>query len=157
VFTLGEFAEWAAKVERNAGRHIDYLCELKIDGLEVINLRENSSVLRTARTRGDRGDGEDVTENIAFVKVIPTTPARLRASADRRGAWRGLRVHDLRAAQRRPGGRGERVFANARNAASGSLRQVADNKTPCSSNAQTARSTEHAGARHRRVGTTSTR
>ncbi len=130
VFSLGEFAEWAAKVERNAGRHIDYLCELKIDGL-AINLRYENGVLRTAATRGDGVVGEDVTENIAFVKVIPTTLAgsghppivEVRGEVFFESAiFEQLNADQVAA--------GERVFANARNAASGSLRQVADNKTP---------------------------
>jgi DNA ligase (NAD+) len=130
VFSLEEFAEWAAKVERNAGRHIDYLCELKIDGL-AINLRYENGVLRTAATRGDGVVGEDVTENIAFVKVIPTTLAgsghppivEVRGEVFFESAiFEQLNADQVAA--------GERVFANARNAASGSLRQVADNKTP---------------------------
>ncbi|QNE48478.1 NAD-dependent DNA ligase LigA [Glaciihabitans sp. INWT7] len=130
VFSLEEFAEWAAKVERNAGRHIDYLCELKIDGL-AINLRYEHGVLVTAATRGDGVVGEDVTENIAFVKVIPT---KLAGSGhppivEVRGEvfFESEIFEQLNADQVAAG---ERVFANARNAASGSLRQVAENKTP---------------------------
>ena len=130
VFSLEEFAEWAAKVERNAGRHIDYLCELKIDGL-AINLRYENGVLRTAATRGDGVVGEDVTENIAFVKVIPTTLAGSGHPpiVEVRGEifFESVIFEQLNADQVAAG---ERVFANARNAASGSLRQVADNKTP---------------------------
>ena len=130
VFSREEFAEWAAKVERNAGRHIDYLCELKIDGL-AINLRYENGVLRTAATRGDGVVGEDVTENIAFVKVIPTTLAGSGHPpiVEVRGEvfFESTIFEQLNADQVAAG---ERVFANARNAASGSLRQVADNKTP---------------------------
>ena len=129
VFSLGEFVEWAAKVERNAGRHIDYLCELKIDGL-AINLRYENGVLTTAATRGDGVVGEDVTENIAFVKVIPTVLAgsghppivEVRGEVFFESAiFEQLNADQVAA--------GERVFANARNAASGSLRQVAENKS----------------------------
>ncbi len=52
VFSLEEFEGWAAKVERDAGRRVDYLCELKIDGL-AINLRYENGVLVSAATRGD--------------------------------------------------------------------------------------------------------
>jgi DNA ligase (NAD+) len=129
VFSLEEFAEWAAKVERNAARRIDYLCELKIDGL-AINLRYENGVLVTAATRGDGVVGEDVTENIAFVKVIPTKLAGTGHPpiVEVRGEvffeseiFERLNADQVAA--------GERVFANARNAASGSLRQVAENKT----------------------------
>ncbi|WP_409155592.1 NAD-dependent DNA ligase LigA [Lacisediminihabitans sp. H27-G8] len=129
VFSLEEFAEWAAKVERNAGRHIDYLCELKIDGL-AINLRYENGVLVTAATRGDGVVGEDVTENIAFVKVIPTKLAGTGHPpvVEVRGEvfFESEIFEQLNADQVAAG---ERVFANARNAASGSLRQVAENKT----------------------------
>ncbi|MET0954864.1 MAG: NAD-dependent DNA ligase LigA, partial [Cryobacterium sp.] len=64
VFSIEEFEAWAAKVERDAGRRVHYLCELKIDGL-AINLRYENGVLVSAATRGDGVVGEDVTENIA--------------------------------------------------------------------------------------------
>lgn len=129
VFSIKEFEEWAAKVERNSGRRVDYLCELKIDGL-AINLRYESGLLVTAATRGDGVVGEDVTENIAFVKRIPT---RLSGTGhppivEVRGEvfFESAIFEQLNADQARAG---ERVFANARNAASGSLRQVAENKS----------------------------
>jgi DNA ligase (NAD+) len=129
VFSLEEFAEWAAKVERNAARHIDYLCELKIDGL-AINLRYENGVLVSAATRGDGVVGEDVTENIAFVRVIPTKLAGTGHPpiVEVRGEvfFESEIFEQLNADQVAAG---ERVFANARNAASGSLRQVAENKT----------------------------
>ncbi|MEO7121723.1 MAG: NAD-dependent DNA ligase LigA [Lacisediminihabitans sp.] len=130
VFSVEEFGEWAAKVERNSGRRVDYLCELKIDGL-AINLRYENGVLVTAATRGDGVVGEDVTENIAFVKIIPTKlsgtghPPIVEVRGE---VFFEVAIFDqLNADQARAG---ERIFANARNAASGSLRQVAENKNP---------------------------
>ncbi len=129
VFSIEEFEEWAAKVERNSGRRVDYLCELKIDGL-AINLRYENGVLTTAATRGDGVVGEDVTENIAHVKSIPT---RLSGTGhppivEVRGEvfFESAIFEQLNADQVAAG---ERVFANARNAASGSLRQVKEKKT----------------------------
>jgi DNA ligase (NAD+) len=128
VFSIDEFEEWAAKVERNSGRRVDYLCELKIDGL-AINLRYENGVLTTAATRGDGVVGEDVTDNIKYVKVIP---ARLAGTGHppivevRGEVFFETEVFD--ALNARQVADGERVFANARNAASGSLRQVAENK-----------------------------
>ena len=52
VFSADEFADWAAKVERDAGRPVRLLCELKIDGL-ALNLRYERGLLVTAATRGD--------------------------------------------------------------------------------------------------------
>jgi DNA ligase (NAD+) len=129
VFSLEEFAAWAARVERDAHRHIDYLCELKIDGL-AINLRYEHGVLTTAATRGDGRTGEDVTENIRLVESIPQ---RLKGTGhpplvEVRGevfipieAFRQLNAEQAEA--------GERVFANPRNAAAGSLRQKAEGKS----------------------------
>ncbi|MEN0084291.1 MAG: NAD-dependent DNA ligase LigA [Leifsonia sp.] len=130
VFSLEEFEAWAAKVERDAGRRVDYLCELKIDGL-AINLRYERGVLVSAATRGDGVVGEDVTENIRWIPVIPTRLATddPPALVEVRGEvffpvaeFEELNAHQLEA--------GERVFANARNAASGSLRQKAEGKNP---------------------------
>ncbi|HZK60350.1 MAG TPA: NAD-dependent DNA ligase LigA [Cryobacterium sp.] len=129
VFSIEEFEAWAARVERDSGRAVHYLCELKIDGL-AINLRYENGVLVTAATRGDGVVGEDVTENIALVPGIPT---RLGGTGhphlvEVRGevffpveSFRELNAEQSRA--------GERVFANPRNAASGSLRQKAETKT----------------------------
>ncbi len=129
VFSLEEFAEWAARVERNAARRVDYLCELKIDGL-AINLRYEHGILTTAATRGDGVVGEDVTENIAFVPGIPNRLAGTGhpPTVEVRGEvfFESAIFDQLNADQVAAG---DRVFANARNAASGSLRQVAENKT----------------------------
>jgi DNA ligase (NAD+) len=129
VFSIEEFEEWAAKVERNAARRVDYLCELKIDGL-AISLRYENGTLTTAATRGDGVVGEDVTENIAFV---PSIPSRLAGAGhppivEVRGEvfFESAIFDQLNADQVAAG---DRVFANARNAASGSLRQVAENKS----------------------------
>jgi DNA ligase (NAD+) len=130
VFSIEEFEEWAGKVERNSGRRVDYLCELKIDGL-AINLRYENGVLTTAATRGDGVVGEDVTDNIKYVKAIPT---RLAGTGhpplvEVRGEV-FFQTEVFESLNARQVADGERVFANARNAASGSLRQVAENKNP---------------------------
>jgi DNA ligase (NAD+) len=128
VFSLEEFEAWAARVERDAGRGVGYLCELKIDGL-AINLRYENGVLVTAATRGDGVVGEDVTENIRY---IPAIPSRLAGTGhpplvEVRGEvfFPVAEFEALNAAQLELG---EKVFANARNAASGSLRQKAEGK-----------------------------
>ncbi|MDH6237461.1 NAD-dependent DNA ligase LigA [Cryobacterium sp. CG_9.6] len=130
VFSIEEFLGWSEKVERDSGRPVHYLCELKIDGL-AINLRYENGVLVTAATRGDGVVGEDVSENIDFVSGIPR---RLAGSnhpplMEVRGEvfFPAASFAELNAAQVESG---ERPFANARNAASGSLRQKASSKTP---------------------------
>lgn len=88
VFSADEFADWAAKVERDAGRPVRWLCELKIDGL-ALNLRYERGVLVTAATRGDGRVGEDVTQNVLQVAGIPTRlagePGELPALVEVRG------------------------------------------------------------------------
>ncbi|MCU1545857.1 MAG: NAD-dependent ligase LigA [Homoserinimonas sp.] len=128
VFSVEEFAAWAAKVERDAGRRVDYLCELKIDGL-AINLRYENGVMTSAATRGDGVVGEDVTENIA---LVPGIPRRLTGSGhppivEVRGEV-FFAVADFEKLNADQVAAGEKVFANARNAASGSLRQKAKGK-----------------------------
>ena len=70
VFSDEEFLAWAAKVERDAGRSVHYLCELKIDGL-ALSLRYERGRLTSAATRGDGRVGEDVTDNVRRVGGIP--------------------------------------------------------------------------------------
>ncbi len=129
VFSIDEFLAWATKVERDSDRHVDYLCELKIDGL-AINLRYVNGVLESAATRGDGVVGEDVTENIAYVKSIPT---RLAGTGHpplvevRGEVYFEVKTFEKLNAQQVEDG--ERIFANPRNAASGSLRQVRDGKS----------------------------
>ncbi len=129
VFSLDEFTAWAARVERDSGRRIDYLCELKIDGL-AINLRYEQGRLVSAATRGDGVVGEDVTENVRLISGIP---ARLLGDGhppivEVRGEI-FFPVESFRALNAEQAAAGERVFANPRNAASGSLRQKAEGKS----------------------------
>ena len=128
VFTVDELTEWMAKTERDAGRSVRWLCELKIDGL-ALSIRYENGVLVQAATRGDGTTGEDVTENVA---LIPSIPQKLSGSGhppvvEIRGEvfFRTAEFDDLNA---RPASLGEKTFANPRNAASGSLRQKAETK-----------------------------
>ena len=129
VFSIDEFESWAAKVERDAGRNVDYLCELKIDGL-AISLRYENGALTTAATRGDGVVGEDVTENVARV---PSIPRRLTGEGhpplvEVRGEV-FFEVEAFRELNAEQAAAGDRIFANPRNAASGSLRQKEEGKT----------------------------
>jgi DNA ligase (NAD+) len=123
VDELRAFDERASKL---AGAEVDYVCELKIDGLAIALDYRDGSLLRGG-TRGDGRVGEDVTPNLRTVKTIPL---RLRAAPKQRAAFleaRGevyLRKSDferLNAARERDG---LPLFANPRNAASGGVRQL---------------------------------
>ncbi|HEV7741623.1 MAG TPA: NAD-dependent DNA ligase LigA [Pseudolysinimonas sp.] len=128
VFSRDEFLAWAAKVERDSGRSVHYLCELKIDGL-AMNLRYENGVLVSAATRGDGVVGEDVTENVNLISSIPKrldTPNPPPLVEVRGEVFFNAdafeRLNAVQAAA------GDRLFANPRNAASGSLRQKREGK-----------------------------
>ena len=129
VFSEDELRAWAERVDRQAGRAVRFLCELKIDGL-AISLRYERGRLTSAATRGDGVVGEDVTENVA---LIPGIPQRLSGEGHpplvevRGEIFFPTATFDRINAEQAAAG--EKVFANPRNAASGSLRQKAENKT----------------------------
>ena len=77
VFSAVELAAWAARAERDAGTAVDYLCELKVDGLAVDLVYENG-VLQRGATRGDGYTGEDITPNI---RTLADVPHKLRSDA----------------------------------------------------------------------------
>ena len=103
---------------------VDYACELKFDGL-AINLRYEHGLLVQAATRGDGATGEDVTANIRTVRSLPL---KLRtdhppALIDIRGEVLMFKADFARLNQRQREA-GQKEFANPRNAAAGSLRQL---------------------------------
>ena len=101
-----------------------YCCELKLDGLAVSILYENG-VLVQAATRGDGTTGEDITANVRTIRAIPlrlrgdNIPQRLEVRGEVFLPQAGFEKINEEA--RRTGGK---VFANPRNAAAGSLRQL---------------------------------
>jgi len=123
------------------GGPLDYVAELKFDGL-AINLRYENGLLVQAATRGDGEVGEDVTHNIRTVRQIPlrlgaaalagpNSPATLPAPAvlEVRGEvyLRRADFEKLNAEQREKiaqGAKGEKTFVNPRNAAAGGMRQL---------------------------------
>ena len=100
----------------------DYSVEPKIDGLSVALEYENGVFVRGS-TRGDGNVGEDVTENLKTIFAIPMTipnaPARLIVRGE---VYMPNKVFDRINAQREAAG--EQLFANPRNAAAGSIRQL---------------------------------
>ncbi|MBW4093297.1 MAG: NAD-dependent DNA ligase LigA [Proteobacteria bacterium] len=127
VFDPEGFAEFAARVRRflglAAGAPLRLVGEPKIDGLSINLTYEHGKFTRGA-TRGDGAEGEDVTANLRTIKSVPQ---RLRGPAPALIEIRGevfMTKADflaLNAAQEKAG---ERLFANPRNAAAGSLRQL---------------------------------
>ncbi len=122
AFSQEELEAWGKRQEKILGRATDYLCELKIDGLAVALTYENGVLTRGA-TRGDGTTGEDVTANLRTVRSIPM---RLAGNAPRRLEIRGevyMPLKAFKALNVEVLARGEKIYANPRNAAAGSLRQ----------------------------------
>lgn len=103
---------------------VSYACELKFDGL-AINLRYEKGVLTQAATRGDGYTGEDVTANIRTVRSIPLRLQgdNLPEVMDVRGEVLMFKA-DFQRLNQRQRDAGQKEFANPRNAAAGSLRQL---------------------------------
>ncbi len=102
------------------GEPVEYVCELKIDGVALSMLYEDSRLVR-AVTRGDGVQGDDITAN---ARTIGPIPLRLRApgiACEVRGEVYMLR-EDFAALNRQREAEGEPLFANARNATAGTLK-----------------------------------
>ncbi|MCB0410912.1 MAG: NAD-dependent DNA ligase LigA, partial [Bdellovibrionales bacterium] len=107
----------------NEAGEIEYFCEPKLDGLAIELVYENS-LLISALTRGDGTTGEEVLSNI---KTMKSVPLRLRTGAPEIFEVRGevlIHKEDFRALNEAQEELGEVGFANPRNAAAGTLRQL---------------------------------
>lgn len=126
IFDGDELHAWDERTRRalrKAGIDDDpvYCCELKIDGLKIVLTYENGVFVRGA-TRGDGTVGEDITANLRTIQSIPLTLARPVSITVVGEAW--LAKSELERINRERIEAGEAPFANVRNAAAGSLRQL---------------------------------
>ncbi len=124
-----ELREWDARLHRllelDAGEPIEYIGELKIDGLGISLLYEEGALIRGA-TRGDGSTGEEVTHNLRTIRSVPLRlrgdvphPARIEVRGEVYLSKREFaRINDEREQAGQP------LFMNPRNAAAGSLRQL---------------------------------
>ncbi|HEU68903.1 MAG TPA: NAD-dependent DNA ligase LigA, partial [Candidatus Acetothermia bacterium] len=126
-FSEQEFEEWVERVRRILGRDpAGYVCEPKLDGLSVELVYEQGGFV-VGSTRGDGRVGEDVTANLRTMKQVPLRlfpyQGRVPGLLEVRGEVYMERAAFLRLNEERAK-RGEPEFANPRNAAAGSLRQL---------------------------------
>ncbi|KRK45559.1 NAD-dependent DNA ligase LigA [Dellaglioa algida] len=121
VFSIEELSEFDQRLQKSVGSEVSYNAELKIDGL-AISLTYENGVFIKGSTRGDGTIGEDITENLKTVKSIPLTLTE-PISLEVRGECY-MPTKAFVALNKRREEAGEATFANPRNAAAGSLRQL---------------------------------
>ncbi|HAQ1759029.1 TPA: NAD-dependent DNA ligase LigA [Enterococcus faecium] len=133
VFSKEELIAFDQRVQKAVGRVVDYCCELKIDGLSVSLRYEGGNFVRGA-TRGDGTVGENITENLKTVRSVPIKlkePMNIEVRGECFMPKRSfVQLNQDREAE------GKDIFANPRNAAAGSLRQL-DSKITAKRNLDT--------------------
>ncbi|MBI0580296.1 NAD-dependent DNA ligase LigA [Neobacillus cucumis] len=121
AFNDGDLRDFDRRVRQAVGDDVSYVCELKIDGLAV-SLRYENGLFHQGATRGDGTIGEDITANLKTIKSIPLR-LRENVSIEVRGEA-FMPKRSFEALNRAKEENGEEPFANPRNAAAGSLRQL---------------------------------
>lgn len=122
TFSTEDLRDFDARVSKLVpGQDVEYICELKIDGLAISIIYENGKLV-SAATRGDGSVGEDVTENIKTIFSIPKVLKDNRTFEVRGEVYLPRKSFELLNAERESNN--EVLFANPRNAAAGSLRQL---------------------------------
>ncbi|WP_413526067.1 NAD-dependent DNA ligase LigA [Latilactobacillus curvatus] len=121
VFSEEELATFDNRLQKNVEHAIEYNVELKIDGLAIDLIYEKGQFVRGA-TRGNGTIGEDITQNLKTIKAIPQTLTK-PVSIEVRGECYMPKASFAALNEKREA-EGQPPFANPRNAAAGSLRQL---------------------------------
>ncbi|MDG2982479.1 NAD-dependent DNA ligase LigA [Latilactobacillus curvatus] len=121
VFSEEELATFDNRLQKNVEHAIEYNVELKIDGLAIDLIYEKGQFVRGA-TRGNGTIGEDITQNLKTIKAIPQTLTK-PVSMEVRGECYMPKASFAALNEKREA-EGQPPFANPRNAAAGSLRQL---------------------------------
>ncbi len=122
TFSTEDLRDFDARISKLVPNHsVEYICELKIDGL-AISIKYEDGRLLSAATRGDGSVGEDVTENIKTIFSIPKVLKDNRTFEVRGEVYLPRKSFELLNSERESNN--EVLFANPRNAAAGSLRQL---------------------------------
>lgn len=121
AFNAGDLRDFDARIRKLLTTEFTYFVELKIDGLAV-TLHYDGGQFVTGATRGDGVIGEDITENLKTIKTIPLVIDENRSLEVRGEVYMAKAVFEKLNAER--AAREEPLFANPRNVAAGSLRQL---------------------------------
>ena len=121
AFSKEDLEEFDARLRKLTNRAIEYVCELKIDGLSIALTYQNGQ-LQLGATRGDGTTGEDVTGNVRTIKSVPLS-LKEPWNVEVRGECYMPKKSFVALNESREE-EGLEVFANPRNAAAGSLRQL---------------------------------
>ena len=122
TFSTEDLRDFDARISKLVPDYsVEYICELKIDGL-AISIKYEDGRLVSAATRGDGSIGEDVTENIKTIFSIPKVLKDNRTFEVRGEVYLPRKSFELLNSERESNN--EVLFANPRNAAAGSLRQL---------------------------------
>ena len=116
-----ELAAWGKRMERYIDSNVEFVCELKMDGMALSMVYTDGHLTRAA-TRGDGRVGEDITLNVMQIKAVPHKLHNPTPLLEVRGEIY-MPVSSFKALNEEQLAKGERIFANPRNAAAGSLRQ----------------------------------
>ena len=121
TYNYDELKKWYERITKEFGDNVELVCELKIDGLAIALTYHNGYFVKGA-TRGNGIIGEEITQNLKTIKAIPLklfAPADVEVRGEiymPKTSFEKLNEENLIA--------GEKPFANPRNAAAGSLRQL---------------------------------
>ncbi|MEX2013628.1 MAG: NAD-dependent DNA ligase LigA [Parcubacteria group bacterium] len=121
AFDENDIRAFDERIKRSLKESPQYLVELKIDGLKIV-LTYEKGILKTAATRGDGRVGEDVTNNVRTIESIPLKLKKPLSIIIEGEIWMSKTVFDKLNRERKK--RGEELFANPRNIAAGSIRQL---------------------------------
>lgn len=133
AFGEEDLRDFDRKIRQAIGDNFSYVCELKIDGL-AISLKYENGVFVQGATRGDGTVGEDITANLKTIRAIPLRLKEPVTIEVRGEAYMPKKSFETLNQKREENG--EETFANPRNAAAGSLRQL-DPKIAASRNLST--------------------
>ncbi len=121
VFSPEEFILFDERIQKFSGRTVSYMTELKIDGFKIV-LTYKHGQLVSAATRGDGTIGENVTENIRTIRSIPLSLSKSVDCIVEGEIW--LPKDEFERINKERASRGLQLFANPRNAAAGTVRQL---------------------------------